>query len=402
MREMFTARRRIAAAIAAAAAAAVIGCGTALPAEAAPATGEVLHEDSANAIAESYIVTLKESAGFRADSEEGNQLATKYGATVETAYNSVLNGYAVRVGASGARSFASDPAVASVEQNQKVHYDGTQYYPPWGLDRIDQARLPLSRTYTYPNTAGNAATVYVLDTGVRITHQQIAGRASYGYDAIDGDTIASDGNGHGTHVATIVAGRTYGVAKLARIVAVRVLDNDGYGSVAGVIAGVDWVTSHRNRPAVANMSLGGSASTALDTAVRNSIASGITYAVAAGNANADAANFSPARVSSALTVGASTITDYRADFSNYGSALDMFAPGVSIPGGWHTSDTARATLSGTSMATPHVAGAAAVYLTSRPTASPATVHSALVSGATTGVLRNIGPGSPNRLLRLVP
>ncbi|MFF8971384.1 S8 family peptidase [Streptomyces sp. NPDC014995] len=399
---MFTARRRIAAAIAAAAAAAAIGCGTALPAKASPADGKILHENAVNSVGNSYIVVLKKSAGFKAKSPEGKRLAAKYGAKVGLTYDAALNGYAVRVGASGARSLAEDPAVAFVEQDQKVHVDATQILPPWGLDRIDQARLPLSQTYTYPDSAGKSATVYVIDTGVRITHTEIAGRARYGYDFVGRDFVASDGNGHGTHVATTVAGRTYGVAKLTRIVSVRVLNNSGAGTLSNVIAGVDWVTSRRVGPAVANMSLGASASTALDTAVRNSIASGVTYAVAAGNSNVNAAYSSPARVSSALTVGASTLIDSRSSFSNYGSLLDMFAPGSAITAGWHTSDTATATLSGTSMAAPHVAGAAAVYLTSHPTAGPTTVRSALVNGATTGVLRNIGTGSPNRLLRLVP
>ncbi|MFE9773402.1 S8 family peptidase [Streptomyces sp. NPDC005931] len=394
-------RRRLAAAIAAAATAAV-GCGTVLPAEATPARATILHADSPDAVGNSYIVTLKPSARFRADSPAGQAFAAQYGATVRRTYSSALNGYAVRVSAAGARGLAADPAVASVEQDQKVRLDATQVNPPWGLDRIDQAQLPLSRTYTYPDSAGRSTTVYVIDTGVRITHQQIAGRATHGYDAVDGDTVASDGNGHGTHVATTVAGTTYGVAKAARVVAVRVLDDDGSGTTSGVIAGIDWVTTNRTGPAVANMSLGGGASTALDTAVNNSIASGITYAVAAGNSGANAANYSPARVPAAITVGATTSSDYRASYSNYGAVLDLFAPGSAITAGWHTSDTATATLSGTSMATPHTAGAAAMYLTSNPTAGPAAVSAALVNRATPGVLRNIGTGSPNRLLRIVP
>lgn len=402
MREIFTARRRIVAAISAVAAAAAIGSGTALPAEATPSAGRILQEDAANAVENSYIVVLKESAGFRANSTKGEDLVAKYGATVDWTYDAVLNGYAIRISASGARSLAEDPAVEFVEQDRMVHLEATQYNPPWGLDRIDQPRLPRNLMYSYPDTAGKSATVYVIDTGVRTTHTEFAGRARHGYDFVDRDTNASDGNGHGTHVATTVAGKTYGVAKQSKIVSVRVLDNNGAGTLSGVIAGVDWVTVRRVRPAVANMSLGAGISTSLDTAVRNSIASGVTYAVAAGNSNANAASFSPARVGSALTVGASTWTDSRSSFSNYGSLLDMFAPGSLITGGWHTSDTARTTLSGTSMATPHVAGAAAVYLTSHPSAGPATVHSALVNGATTGVLNNIGPGSPNRLLRLVP
>ncbi|MFD5832246.1 S8 family peptidase [Streptomyces collinus] len=402
MREIFTARRRILAAVAAVAAAAAIGSGSALPAQATPSAGWILQENSANAVENSYIVALKESAGFRANSTKGEDLVAKYGATVDWTYDAVLNGYAIRISASGARSLAEDPAVEFVEQDRMVHLEATQYNPPWGLDRIDQPRLPRNLTYSYPDTAGKSATVYVIDTGVRITHTEFAGRARHGYDFVDRDTNASDGNGHGTHVATTIAGKTYGVAKQSKIVSVRVLDNNGAGTLSGVIAGVDWVTVRRVRPAVANMSLGAGVSTSLDTAVRNSIASGVTYAVAAGNSNADATTFSPARVGSALTVGASTWTDSRSSFSNYGPRLDMFAPGSLITAGWHTSDTATTTLSGTSMASPHVAGAAAVYLTSHPSAGPATVHSALVNGATTGVLNNIGTGSPNRLLRLVP
>lgn len=291
--------------------------------------------------------------------------------------------------------------MASVEQNQTVHLtDTTQSSAPWGVDRIDQAALPLSGTYTYPDMAGSGVTAYVIDTGVRITHSQISGRASYGYDAVDGDTTASDGNGHGTHVATTIAGTTYGVAKKANIVAVRVLDNSGSGTTAGVIAGIDWVTANHTTPSVANMSLGGSASTSLDTAVASSIASGVTYAVAAGNNSAS--SYSPARVGAAITVGATTSTDAKASYSNYGSVLDLFAPGSSITAGWNTSDTATNTISGTSMATPHVAGAAAVYLAGHTSATPAQVATALVNGATTGKVTSPGTGSPNRLLKIVP
>jgi subtilisin family serine protease len=293
--------------------------------------------------------------------------------------------------------------VASVEQNQTVHLtDTTQSSAPWGLDRIDQAALPLSGTYTYPDTAGSGVTAYVIDTGVRITHSQISGRASYGYDAVDGDSTAQDGNGHGTHVATTIAGSTYGVAKKAKIVAVRVLDNAGSGTTAGVIAGIDWVTNNHSGPSVANMSLGGGASTSLDTAVSNSIASGVTYAIAAGNSSANASSYSPARVAAAITVGATTSTDAKASYSNYGSVLDLFAPGSSITAGWNTSDTATNTISGTSMATPHVAGAAAVYLAGHTSATPAQVATALVNGATTGKVTSPGTGSPNRLLKIVP
>ncbi|GAB2885986.1 hypothetical protein GCM10027074_63140 [Streptomyces deserti] len=390
------------AALTSVATAALVGGLTALPAQAAPAEGKVLAADSPTAIKDSYIVTLKKSAGLKASSAAGKDLVEEYGGTVKKTFSKALNGYTATLSATEAKRLAADPAVASVEQNQRVQLAATQSNAPWGLDRIDQTSLPLSGTYTYPDSAGSGVTVYVIDTGVRITHAQISGRASYGYDAVDGDTTASDGNGHGTHVATTVAGSTYGVAKKAKIVAVRVLNNSGSGTTAGVIAGIDWVTSNRSGPSVANMSLGGGASTALDTAVRNSIASGVTYAVAAGNSSTTASSSSPARVSEAITVGATTSTDAKASYSNYGSALDIFAPGSSITAGWHTSDTATNTISGTSMATPHVAGAAAVYLAGHTASTPAQVASALVNGATTGKVTSAGTGSPNRLLKIVP
>ncbi|ELS52138.1 S8 family peptidase [Streptomyces viridochromogenes] len=390
------------AAITGLATAALVGGLTALPAQAAPAEGKVLAAGSPTAIKDSYIVTLKKNAGLKAASSAGKNLIKEYGGSVNKTFSTALNGYAATLSATEAKRLAADPAVASVEQNQRVRMDATQSGAPWGLDRIDQTSLPLSGTYTYPDSAGSGVTVYVIDTGVRITHQQISGRASYGYDAVDGDTTASDGNGHGTHVATTIAGSTYGVAKKAKIVGVRVLNNSGSGTTAGVVAGIDWVTANHSGPSVANMSLGGGASTALDTAVRNSIASGVTYAVAAGNSSANASSYSPARVAEAITVGATTSSDARASYSNYGSALDIFAPGSSITAGWYTSDTATNTISGTSMATPHVAGAAAVYLAGHTSATPAQVASALTAGATTNVVTSPGSGSPNRLLKLVP
>ncbi|AUY51138.1 S8 family peptidase [Streptomyces sp. CB01881] len=214
------------------------------------------------------------------------------------------------------------------------------------------------------------------------------------------DAVAQDGNGHGTHVAATIAGSAYGVAKSAKAVGVRVLDNNGSGTTAGVIAGVNWVTQNARKPAVANLSLGGSASTSLDNAVADSIASGVTYAIAAGNSGSLAQNYSPARVPTAITVGASTSTDARASYSNYGSRVDLFAPGSSITSAWNTSDTATNTISGTSMASPHVAGAAAVHLSYHPGATPAGVTTALTSAATSGRLTSIGSGSPNLLLRV--
>ncbi|MFJ9186409.1 S8 family peptidase [Streptomyces anulatus] len=399
-----TTKRRIAGAIAAATTLALaVGAGAALPAQAAPAPeGRVLHAGAAEAIPGSYIVTLKETAGFRASAAQGKKLIAGYGGRIERTYTSALNGYAAQLGSTAAKRLAADPAVASVEQNQKVHSTATQTNAPWGLDRIDQPNLPLNGTFTYPDSAGVNTTVYVLDTGVRITHQDIVGRASNGYDFVDNDNVAQDGNGHGTHVATTAAGTVYGVAKKAKIVAVRVLNNSGSGTTAGVIAGVDWITANHVASSVANVSLGGGPSTTLDNAVRRSIASGVTYSIAAGNSNAPASGFSPARVETALTVGATTRTDARATYSNHGPLVDLFAPGSDITAGWATSDTATYTGNGTSFAAPHVAGAAAVYLTNHPGSSPAAVGTALVNGATSNVLTGIGTGSPNKLLRLVP
>ncbi|AWI30768.1 S8 family peptidase [Streptomyces tirandamycinicus] len=393
-------RRRLSAASATAVAALALGTAAAFPATAAePApVGVIENAGAPGAIAGSYIVTLDESAAD-AGSKAGKALAAEYGAKIKKTYRAALNGYAVELSEAQARKFAADPAVESVVQNRVFTISGTQLNPPsWGLDRIDQRALPLNQSYTYPDSAGDGVTAYIIDTGVRITHSDFGGRASYGYDAVDNDNTAQDGNGHGTHVAATVAGGSYGVAKKAKVVGVRVLNNSGSGTTAQVVAGIDWVTQNAVKPAVANMSLGGGADTALDTAVRNSIASGITYAIAAGNSNANASNYSPARVTEAITVGSTTSSDARSSFSNYGSVLDLFAPGSSITSAWHTSDSATNTISGTSMAAPHVAGAAALHLADNRTATPAQVSSALTSAATPNVVGSPGSGSPNRLL----
>uniref|UniRef100_A0AAU3I5C7 S8 family peptidase n=1 Tax=Streptomyces sp. NBC_01393 TaxID=2903851 RepID=A0AAU3I5C7_9ACTN len=378
------------------------------PAQAAPA-GRTSGVGETGSVSGSYIVTLK--GGTRAPSSAGAAVAGRYGARISHTYGAALNGFAVRADARRARRLAADPRVASVVQDTRVTFDGVRVAgaasgrgrrnpPSWGLDRIDQAGRPLDGRYTAPGSAGSGVTVYVIDTGVRITHRDFGGRASYGWDFVDDDGTAQDGNGHGTHVAGTVAGTGYGVAKRARVVAVRVLDDRGAGSTAQVIAGIDWVTRHARKPAVANLSLGGYANTQLDAAVRNSIASGVTYTVAAGNSGMPASLFSPARVPGALTVGATGRTDARAGFSNTGSSLDLFAPGVDITSTSYTGDRARATSSGTSMASPHAAGAAALYLADHPRDAPAQVVKALVRRAVPGKVSGAGPGSPNRLLRV--
>ncbi|MFI5861858.1 S8 family peptidase [Streptomyces sp. NPDC051546] len=379
-----------------------LGAALALPASAAPLApqGVIENAGAEGTVAGSYIVTLNDSAA-RSTADSGKAVAKRYGARIDRTYSAALNGYSVEVSEAQARKLAADPAVKSVVQNRVFTVDTTQPNPPsWGLDRIDQTALPLNQSYTYPDKAGEGVTAYIIDTGVRKTHQDLGGRASDGFDAIDNDNTAQDGHGHGTHVAGTVAGTTYGVAKKAKIVGVRVLDNNGSGTTAQVVAGIDWVTRNAVKPAVANMSLGGGADSALDTAVRNSIASGITYGVAAGNESTNANTKSPARVTEAITVGATTNTDAKASYSNYGAVLDLFAPGSNITSSWGTGDTATNTISGTSMATPHVVGAAALYLAANPAATPAQVSTALVNAATPNVVTSPGTGSPNRLLNI--
>ncbi|MFG2379261.1 S8 family peptidase [Streptomyces sp. NPDC048504] len=376
-----------------------------LPAHAAP-EGTILGAGAPGSVSGSYLVTLR--GGTAAPSAAGKDLAAKYGAKISHTYGTVLNGYAITADERQARLLAADARVASVAQDTRVTLDSgsrvagrVQRNPPsWGLDRLDQAGLPLSKSYTSPQSGGSGATVYVIDTGIRITHKDFGGRASYGWDFVDDDATAQDGNGHGTHVAGTIAGTTYGVAKKAEVVAVRVLDNAGAGTTSQVIAGIDWVTRHAHKPAVANLSLGGIHNAQLDAAVRDSIASGVTYTVAAGNDGLSAGLYSPADVKEAITVGATDKSDARAAFSNYGPAVDLFAPGVSITSASYASDTGKATFSGTSMASPHAAGAAAVYLGGHPRATPAQVSAALVAGAVSGKVSGEGLGSPDKLLQV--
>ena len=354
----------------------------------------------------SYIVVLKPDTARSAAAAPSarplvaavaQEMSRAHDGAVTSVYQYALKGFAARLSADQAESLTNDPRVAYVEPDQVFHTLATQTPATWGLDRVDQRDLPLNNTYTY-NQTGQGVQAYIIDTGIRASHQEFAGRIGNGFTSVNDGNGTNDCNGHGTHVAGTVGGTTYGLAKQVTLHAVRVLSCSGSGSNAGVIAGVDWVTQNHGTTAVANMSLGGGVSTALDTAVANSISSGVSYAIAAGNSNANACNSSPARVPSANTVGATTNTDARSSFSNFGTCVDIFAPGSSITSSWNTSDSATNTISGTSMATPHVAGALALYLQTNPGASAATATAALINNSTPNKVTNPGTGSPNRLL----
>ncbi|WP_327091806.1 S8 family peptidase [Nonomuraea sp. NBC_01738] len=356
--------------------------------------------DPGDLVAGSYIVVLKDTTEVRARADD---LTARHGGTKFREFTHALRGFAVHASPGQARKLAADPAVAYVQQNMIHRASDTQPNPPsWGLDRIDQRNLPLNSSYTYGPT-GSGVRAYIIDTGIRPSHSDFGGRASIGFDAIGDGQNGNDCNGHGTHVAGTTGGTAYGVAKQATLVGVRVLNCEGSGTTDQVVAGIDWVTANAVHPAVANMSLGGGADTVLDNAVKGSIASGVSYAIAAGNGlfglfALDACTQSPARVPEAITVSITNTTDTKPSWGNRGTCVDLFAPGYNITSAWKDSDTATNTISGTSMSTPHVTGAAALYLQGHPGATPQQVRDAIVNNATTGVVKSPGSGSPNRLL----
>ncbi|GLW62658.1 serine protease [Actinomadura rubrobrunea] len=370
-------------------AAAPLVMASALPAGAAPAAPAVpvTMAASGQGIAGQYIVTLKK--GVSVDST-----VAKRGIQPQYRFGKVLNGFSAKLTDAQLAKLRRTPGVASIEQDAVIKADATQSNPPsWGLDRIDQTNLPLSRSYTY-NATGAGVYAYIIDTGIYTSHPDFGGRAANVFDAFGGN--GQDCNGHGTHVAGTVGGSSYGVAKQVYLRGVRVLDCSGYGTTSGVIAGMNWVASNHTKPAVANMSLGGGYSSSINSAANNLAASGVFLAVAAGNESTNACNRSPASAANVTTVAASTSSDARASYSNYGSCVDLYAPGSSITSTWLSGGTN--TISGTSMATPHVTGVGALYKSTYGDASYSTIRSWLTSNATSGVISGNPSGTPNRLL----
>ena len=378
----------------------VAGVGAAIAlmgtAGASTATGDVRAAGSPTAVRGSYIVVLKDSqVAATAVNSMASTMTRREGGSVRQTWSTSLRGFELRSNLKTARKIAGDPRVAYVEQNQIMRTVADQANPPsFGLDRVDQRDLPVDDQFTTANN-GNGVEAWIIDSGIRVTHQDFGGRATFAFNGID--DIDTDCNGHGTHVAGTVGGKNFGMAKAVKLFAVKVVDCDGAGDAASVINGVNFVTQNAKKPAVANMSIGGPAVAAIDTAVAGSIRSGVTYSVAAGNENQNACNDSPARLGAAITVGATDQDDQRADFSNFGNCVDIFAPGVDITSDFANANNATQVLSGTSMSTPHVTGAAALLLAKNRNLSPQQVRNALVANATDGVVADTA-GSPNRLL----
>ncbi len=358
-----------------------------------------------NPVQGQYIVVLKEGAASLAGERSSaarvsvvaRDMAGKHRAKVVRSFDRALRGFVAQADDAALARLLADPNVAYVEEDGIVSINATQTGATWGIDRVDQRDLPLNSTYNYDTTASNVH-AYVIDTGVLLAHSQFTGRMGNGFDAVTTGGNANDCHGHGTHVAGTVGGTTYGIAKGVTIHPVRVLGCTGSGTNAGVIAGMDWVANNHVKPAVANMSLGGGFSQATNDAVARMTNAGVTVVVAAGNDNGDACTKSPASAASAITVGSTTTTDARSSFSNFGTCVDIFGPGSSITSSWYTSTTATNTISGTSMASPHVAGVAALYLANNATATPAQVTTAIINNSTPNKVTSPGTGSPNRLL----
>jgi subtilisin family serine protease len=394
--------RRSLAGIAAAAVALAPGLAAAAPAPApdgpdrAGAAALIPNAGDPATVPGSYVVTLADDVPAASGAA---LLAEEYDARLTHVYRHAVNGFAAEMAEEDALALAADPAVELVRQNQLHRATDIQPSPPsWGLDRIDEAELPLDGAYAYPSHGGAGVDVYIIDGGVRTTHQEFGGRATAGYDAFN-DGVTS-GYGHGSHVAGTVAGATYGVAKNANIISVRVIDATGYATTATIVGGVDWVTANADGPSVANMSLGLNTDPVLDAAVATSIASGVTYVVSAGNDGDNVSDNSPARVAEAITVGSVDSSDTFAASSGRGPGVDILAPGVQITSADAGSDTATSVRSGTSMAAPHVTGAAALYLAEHPGATPQQVRDALVAGAVTGAVRLLPVGTANVLLHV--
>ena len=359
----------------------------------APGGAPLLSAAPGRGIEGQYIVVLNDGANPRS-------VAAIAGVTPHHVYTAALNGFSATLNAGQLNALQRQEGVSYIEEDQVARASATQSGATWGLDRVDQRDLPLNSTYNYTPT-GAGVNAYIIDTGILTTHNEFGGRAVAGYTAINDGKGSSDCNGHGTHVAGTVGGSVYGVAKGVKLYAVRVLDCAGSGSNSGVIAGMDWVANNHVKPAVANMSLGGGASTATDDAVNRMHNAGVTVVVAAGNENQNACNVSPARAANAITVGSTTNTDARSSFSNFGTCVDIFAPGSNITSAWYTGNTATNTISGTSMASPHTAGVVALYLQGTPSATPAGVATALVDNSTLNKVTSAGTGSPNRLLHSI-